>query len=287
MLEQTETAVRRVASGLYTRFEKHSNEVLWGWSPIGDSWVTIIKSPNTQPGAPPEALNKFGVNTDIDIATVPMDIWSFNGVYPFSTFATAQSLELLSSSAEDAPNQTGAEAIKVSGLDGQGLLQEEIIITNGQNVVALSGTWKAVNRMYIIDNATGAAGSNVGQILCRVAGAGQVVSEIVPDRGQTQQAIYRVPSDRFISITNTQSWFRGNQTGDATVNPISIGTDCQTIRIRGELSLVLGAGATRTYRSGGLKIEALEWFSLRVTSVSRNDTVVIGEWDAVVFGDGD
>lgn len=284
--EGGDPAVRKVASGLYSRFERHLGESIWGWSPIGYSFVTVTKSPNSQPGVVGEAVNKFGVNTDLDIATVPMDVWSHNGLYPFSTFATAQSLEVESDSDEDDVGLTGAEAVIVIGLDDAGLDHRETVAMNGQTPVALAGTWLAVNRMEIVDGATGAIGANVGQIHCQVSGGGAVVSEIVALRGQTQQAVYRVAANKSISVVKTQAWFRGNQTGDAVVNPATIGADCNTIRLRGELSLVVGAPAEREYAVGGLEVNALEWFTLRVTSVSRNDTVIIGEWDAVIFGDG-
>lgn len=279
-------AVRRVAAGLYVRFDQHENELLWGYSPIGYAFVSVIKSPNSSPGVIGEAINHFGVNTDIDILTAPMDIWSHNGLYPFATFTTAQALEIVSDSVEDDAGGDGAQQIIVEGLDGvTGLFKTETATLDGQTAVDLSGTWLAVNRMHVVDGQTGATGNNEGNIHVQVDGAGEVVSEIVALRGQTQTAIHRVASDQALSVVHIQTWFRGNQTGDAVINPVSIGTDCVTLRLRGELSIVAGAPAQREYLVGGIKINALEWFSLRVTSVSRNDTVLIGEFDAVTFGE--
>lgn len=279
-------AVRRVAAGKWIRFDRHEDEVLWGYAPIGEAFVSVVKSPNSQPGVTGEAVNKFGVNTDLDILTAPMDIWSHNGLYPFSTFATAQALEIVSDSDEDILGGDGAEVVVVEGLDGvTGLFKSETVTMNGQTPVDLTGTWLAINRMHVLDGFTGVTGVNEGQIHCQVDGAGQVVSEIVAERGQTQQAVYRVAANQTISVVNLESWFRGNQTGDAIVHPFCVGADCQTMRIRGELNLVLGAPANRRYAVGGLKILSLQWFTMRVSSVSRNDTVIVGEFDAVIFGE--
>lgn len=277
-------AVRRVAAGLYVRFDRHQNESVWGYSPIGASYVSVIRSPNNQPGVTGEAVNKFGLNAAIDDDTAPEDIWTFGGLYPFATFTTAQALELISSSVEDDSGGDGAQEIMVHGLDGTtGLPTTETVTMNGQVAVALGGTWLAINRMHTVDGSTGVTGANEGTIHCQVAGAGQIVAEILPLAGQTEQAIYRAAANQSMTVVNVQAWFDGNQTGDATINQKSIGADCQTIRQRGRLSLVLGAPAQRLYLVGGVEILPLEWYTLRVESVSRNDTLINGEFDAVLF----
>lgn len=57
----------------------------------------------------------IGNNPDLDTATLPEEIWTGGGQYPWMTGNTA--LEILSSSANDASAGTGARTVSISGLD--------------------------------------------------------------------------------------------------------------------------------------------------------------------------
>lgn len=57
----------------------------------------------------------IGNNPDLDTATLPEDIWTGGGGYPWLTASTA--LELLSSSANDTSAGTGARTVTINGLD--------------------------------------------------------------------------------------------------------------------------------------------------------------------------
>ena len=123
------------------------------------------------------AVNKFGFNNDVDTAA-PEDIWSVGGLYPYATFATAQTLELLSSSVADIiTTGTGAWSINIMGLDADLVRQSFDIDLDGTGVVVIPGTWLAVNRAFI-NEPSGTGGVNAGNITIRVASAGATVSEI-------------------------------------------------------------------------------------------------------------
>jgi hypothetical protein len=60
-------------------------------------------------------VTAIGNNPDLDTATLPEDIWSGGGQYPWMTGATA--LEVVSDSANDAAAGTGARTVTINGLD--------------------------------------------------------------------------------------------------------------------------------------------------------------------------
>lgn len=224
-------------------------------------------------------VNKFGFNNDVD-TVASEDIWSAGGLYPYDEFTTAQSLEFLSSSIEDAPGLTGTEEITIIGLDANKEEQTVTIATNGTNAVSLSGTWLAVNRAYINDNKTGSNGSNVGNINIRIAGAGAIVSQIPADRGQTQQCVYRVPEGyQHLKIKNIIAYTDAAVGKTASMQLIQIGDDCVTTRILSSGTLTESSSWSRTYEAGGKKIPPGNWVAVRALSVAQNDTAITADFD--------
>lgn len=234
-------------------------------------------------GSPDSSVNKFGFNNDVD-TLLPEDIWSNGGLYPYATFSTAQTLEFLSSSANDAPAGTGAEEITIIGLDDSGAEASVVIATNGVSVVAIPGSWLAINRAFINNNKTGSLGINDGNINIRVSGGGTVVSQIPAARGQTQQCVYRVPVDgsKVFRVVNLISYTDAATGKTASMQLIKIGTDCQTTRVLSSGTLTEASRWQREYKKGGPKINALEWVAIRAFSVAQNDTAITADFDGVL-----
>lgn len=141
------------------------------------------------------AVNKYGHNAVIETGTDPEDVWSSGGLYAFYP-ATAQSMEVLSSSAEDgAGGVTGALTIHVFGLDANWLQVDEVVTLNGTGIVDL--TEHTYIRMYrAIVLTAGSVGTNVGNIVVRIASAGATGAYIAASAGQTKQAIYTIPAGK-------------------------------------------------------------------------------------------
>jgi len=228
------------------------------------------------------AVNKFGYNADIDTAAAE-HIWSVGGLYPFSTFATAQSLEVLSISAEDgAGTETGAGEISINGLDANLVVQNATITMNGTTVVAIPGTWLAVNRAFINDGSTGSTGSNVGNINIRVASAGAIVSQMPATKGQTQQAIYRVPSGNIrFRVTKLEAYMSAITTKTATIEFTSVGYDCVTTRVLSSAPISNSIRFNREYHVGGATFASGSWAAFRATT-AQNDTYITAEFDGVL-----
>ena len=143
-------------------------------------------------------INKFGHNPAIETGTDPEDVWHGGGVYPFYPL-TAQTLEVLSDSVEDdadkEPAGTGAYTIIIYGLDGNFNEVNETVTLNGAGIVALTEhTYRRVYRAIILT--AGSSGSNVGNIVVRIASAGASAAYIATADGQTQQAIYTIPEGK-------------------------------------------------------------------------------------------
>ena len=146
-------------------------------------------------------VNKFGTNTNI--GQTYEDIWTQGGL--FVPLAAATTLEVASSDAADTNTSgTGAWHVTIQGLDANGLEVEEEVVITGQTPVLTTNVFSFVNRAFI--HHAGTTGWNEGTIYIAddavtwVAGVPQTASliaaTIAPTAGQTQQAIYKVPSDK-------------------------------------------------------------------------------------------
>lgn len=140
-------------------------------------------------------LNKFGANPEIETGTDPEDVWAGGGLYSFYP-TSAETLEVLSSSTDDvATTGTGAWTIIVFGLDGDGVEVNEVVILNGQGIVALTEhDYIHVYRVIVLT--AGTSSTNAGNITVRIASAGTTAAYIGAGNGQTLQCIYMVPADR-------------------------------------------------------------------------------------------
>jgi hypothetical protein len=141
-----------------------------------------------------QALYKFGYNPDIN--GVEETVWSQGGIYSYPT--TAAQLYVSSSSGDDANGGTGANSIKIVGLDADYNEVEEDITLTGQTQKITQTSWLRVYRMYI--TLAGSGGAAAGTIYLANTGAsagvptGTVYASILLGSGQTEMAVYTVPA---------------------------------------------------------------------------------------------
>jgi len=154
------------------------------------------------------AIQGFG---KASVSTSLTDI-SFSGNHTYNS--TNQSMEIVSSSANDTAEGTGARTVRVEGVylnaDGLFQLHQEIVTLNGTTPVTLSKSYREVYRASIITSgtyATTTAGAAHGTITIRLASAGatqlNIPSATLPTRyyGQSMDARLTVP----------HIWFDGSQ----------------------------------------------------------------------------
>jgi len=126
-------------------------------------------------------IHKFGSN--LALAGASESIWSAGGLYPWASFATAQTIYAISTEAAD----TGT--LEIQGLDENYALQTTTVTLTGLTAVDTGATtFLRIFRMQY-------TGSNAGTITARVtSGTGTVVAQIDPEVAQTLMAVYTVPA---------------------------------------------------------------------------------------------
>ena len=145
-------------------------------------------------------VQKFGFNDSIGSTLGPI---TTTGDYPTPT--TAQSLEILSSDADDNASGLGGRSVTIEGLGADWTEQSETVSLNGTTPVALSNTFTRVYRMQL---ATSGVYSEVGAlthqgtITLRISGGGDTWAEIALDTvtgapmGQSEIGVYTIPAGK-------------------------------------------------------------------------------------------
>jgi hypothetical protein len=94
-------------------------------------------------------INKFGYNGAVGATEEP--VWDGSAAYTWQT--SAQALEIISSSDEDASGgvggDTGAQTVQIYGLDANYAEQNETVTLKGQTAVDLANTYLRVSRMIV------------------------------------------------------------------------------------------------------------------------------------------
>lgn len=130
-------------------------------------------------------LHKFGVNPDIDTASIPEDVWDEGGVYPFPSAAATTTI--ISDSDEDgAAGLTGALTVVVNGTDINFNLLSETVTMDGTDAVTLSNDFFRVWRPRV--ETSGSNETNVGTI--EVKHGATVLGKIQPNNGTSLMAVY-------------------------------------------------------------------------------------------------
>jgi hypothetical protein len=140
-------------------------------------------------------VNKFGFNQDIDIGTEL--IAAQGGTIAIMT--TADTLDIVSSSTEDAAGQTGASYILITGIDENNLLANEYVTLTGTSPVTTTTTFLGVNRAVVIT--TGSNDANVGNITIDDTSNAVGVQAYIPTGvSVTQQCVYHTPINRTLEL---------------------------------------------------------------------------------------
>jgi len=146
------------------------------------------------------------------------DIWSGGGLYPFQT--TAQTLEIVSASANDTAAGTGARTVSMILLDANFNPVSVTVTLNGTTPVTISdGPYIRVNLMQVAT--AGSGQTNAGNITLRVAGAGATQGVILAGATIAQSSIFTVPAGFTMFVTKFVYNIVDNA---ATANYVTIAT---------------------------------------------------------------
>ena len=129
---------------------------------------------------------RSGYNPDISSGGSGESIWAEGGIYPYTSWTTAQKLYVISTSASD----TG-QTIQINGLDSSYNEIYETITTNGTTAVATTKNFIRIHTATI----TSANTPNVGEVTFRLtSGTGTVIARIGAGLSITKLSQYTVPA---------------------------------------------------------------------------------------------
>lgn len=151
------------------------------------------------------SVNKFGRNIEID-SGVAADVW--DGGYTVASGGTsliwvaptqARTHTIASTDANDTSGGTGARTVRISGLTSWSTAEvsEDITMNTGSPPVT-SNSYVIIHRMFVLTK--GATSVNIGDITATATTDGTVTARIRPGEGQTQMAIYGIPSTQSMYI---------------------------------------------------------------------------------------
>lgn len=152
-----------------------------------------IGSVQAAKGAYGPAIYKFGFNAAI--STTEETIWDGQDKYSYA--ATADVLSIVSTSANDDLTGTGAQKIKIEGLDENYAIQIVEVDLDGTAAVTTTETFLRVYRAYITQ--AGTSEVNDGDISISIGST--LSAKISAEQGQTLMAVYSVPAGFTAYIT--------------------------------------------------------------------------------------
>lgn len=166
-------------------------------------------------------VNKFGYNEDVDSGG-PEVVARFGGT--FNIMTTADTLDVVSSSANDTSAGTGAKTILITGIDENSLTQTEVVAMNGTTPVTTTNSWLGVNRVVVLSS--GSNQTNSGNITIDDT-LGTVGTQAYIESGEsvTNQAIYHTQINHNLLIdwlwVNVRKLSGGGSSPRVTIKGVS------------------------------------------------------------------
>lgn len=211
-------------------------------------------------------VTALGNNPSVDTGTVPEDIWTGGGVYPWMTAATA--LEVVSDNVNDTAAGTGARTVSLSGLNISYVPVVQTLTLNGTTPVAVPTDLLRINSMVIMSAGTGKV--NAGALHVRDAGGGTVRAIIQAGYGITRQSIFTVPAGFTLQINS--SVFCINRPSSQRDCAISTFFQSPNGFYRMPLEISVDGNPYRHDGVPGIVVPEKNDFCFRATSVSANGT---------------
>ncbi len=149
--------------------------------------------------APVRSIVILGENPDVDSGTVPETVWEIGSTYAFPTAASTATI--VSSSANDTANGTGARLVFLEGLDSNWNEVSEVLTLNGTSNVTGTVSFFRVNNARVVFSGSGQ--TNAGNITVTVNA--KTVRYIAATESLDHTAVYSVPAKHHLFLLSTQA----------------------------------------------------------------------------------
>jgi hypothetical protein len=133
--------------------------------------------------------NKFGYNLDIDNTEELIASWG--GTFQFLT--TGETIDIVSSSANDTDGGTGCHGLVIYGVDENWDTVTEVVMLTGTTPITTTSSWLGIDRISAFRS--GSTYSNVGEIDITATTSGYQMAQMPAAQGTSQQCIFYVPKD--------------------------------------------------------------------------------------------
>lgn len=226
-------------------------------------------------------VNKFGRNTDISTGTVPEGVWGGGGTY--TGWATAaETIQVLSSSANDTAAGSGARTIRVTGLDANYNVQNETLTLNGTTPVTSTNTFIRVHTAQITTSGSSNTAFNAGTITVRQSTTtANVFLSMAIGTNQTNCSAYTVPAGYTGYMRHITGAIRGgsNANMNGAVYVKANGTAAPRLR---RPFTINSSFVLFDVIYGGLVFTEKTDIILRITACSGNSIEVVGGYDLIL-----
>jgi hypothetical protein len=233
----------------------------------------LIASAGLIPGI--SRYRRFGVNDDIDTGSTPEYLGVQSNGFTFPT--SADTVEIVSDSANDTAAGTGTRALFISGLNADYEEISEVVPLNGLTAVTSTLEYLIIHICYGVS--AGSNENNVDHLTITHTTSGNTLAEIGAGKGRTQQIWGIVPKDtewfidtlRF-NVQNKSS----SATGIIDVQIQPFGTNhWQTLNTY-ELTNSASGINVKTGHADYIIIPAKAKYRVLITFVTSNNTEVSG-----------
>lgn len=223
-------------------------------------------------------VTKFGFNKDIDSAS-PEIITSFGGSF-IQKNLSAETLSVVSTSANDSLGGTGARQILIQCIGSDGLQSNVPLSLNGTTPVITTSTCKFVNRVVVFS--AGSGETNLGTINITQSSSGIQLAQIPLEKSTTQQLLYYVPSDRRCYLEDIYIKARKTSGGSSPRVQFEILIYSNSQKVLYDIREYFVDTSVSTFiEQKNFKAEQLrpnEIFAIRATT-NTNDTIVTASFD--------